>query len=193
MISFECPNCKYLLKAPDEAAGRKAKCKKCSNSLEVPRVDSDVETNSESLAPTPNRAAPLQSTKTCPFCGESVLAVAKKCKHCSSMLDPNSGGAHESEEILADCIANLFRGIESVGGRLKITSRRLLFEPHATNFQKNPAEILMSDIQDVRKKNFLGIVPNGMLVQTKSGVEYKFVVMHRVKLISIIAAKIKAQ
>lgn len=109
------------------------------------------------------------------------------------MLDPNSGGAPESEEILADCVANLFRGIEGVGGRLKITSRRLLFEPHATNFQKNPAEILMSDIQEVRKRNTFGIVPNGMLVQTKSGFEYKFVVWNREKLIAIIAAKIKTQ
>jgi hypothetical protein len=28
-----------------------------------------------------------QSTKACEFCGEQILAVAKKCKHCGSMLD----------------------------------------------------------------------------------------------------------
>lgn len=28
-----------------------------------------------------------QAIKACPMCGESILAVAKKCKHCGSMLD----------------------------------------------------------------------------------------------------------
>jgi len=30
-----------------------------------------------------------QATKRCPFCGEEILAVAKKCKHCKSYLDPS--------------------------------------------------------------------------------------------------------
>jgi hypothetical protein len=33
-------------------------------------------------------AIPKQPQKACPFCGELILAVAKKCKHCGEMLDP---------------------------------------------------------------------------------------------------------
>lgn len=123
--------------------------------------------------------------KSCAFCGEEILAVAVKCKHCGSMLD----GSADPEQVLADVGANLFRGIESVGGRLKITTRRVLFEPHSVNLQKNPADILLTDIAAVSKRNTAGFVPNGMSIRTKGGVEYKFVVWGRDKLIDLIATR----
>lgn len=32
---------------------------------------------------------PGQDNIPCPYCGESILAVAKKCKHCNEILDPS--------------------------------------------------------------------------------------------------------
>lgn len=36
MIAFECPSCGAKLKSPDDAAGKKAKCKQCGNVSQVP-------------------------------------------------------------------------------------------------------------------------------------------------------------
>ena len=93
---------------------------------------------------------------------------------------------YPNEQILADVGANMFRGIEAVGGRMKITDKRIIFEPHAVNLQKMVAEIPLSQVTDVTPRNTLMIVPNGILVRLKSGVEYKFVVRGRERLIDII-------
>lgn len=95
----------------------------------------------------------------------------------------------KNEQIIDDRPANLFRGIEAVGGRLKITNNRLVFEPHEFNIQKENLEIVLAQIEKVRPVNTLGIVPNGILVKLKTGEEYKFVVWKRKELINLIYAQ----
>ena len=44
-----------------------------------------------------------KSTKACPFCGEEILAVAIKCKHCSEMLSKRvTNNVQESESQLTE-------------------------------------------------------------------------------------------
>ena len=67
-----CPKCGYERYSSDGAIPR-TKCPSC-------HVD-----YAESLRPPPLDVQNAD-TKACEFCGEKILAVAKKCKHCGSVL-----------------------------------------------------------------------------------------------------------
>ena len=94
----------------------------------------------------------------------------------------------EPEQTLSDSIANMWRGPEAVGGRLKITNQRIIFTSHMFNLQTGPTEIPLVAIAQVMPVNTLGLLPNGLSITLKSGIEYRFVVWGRSRLINIIRA-----
>jgi hypothetical protein len=88
------------------------------------------------------------------------------------------------EKVIKDGRANLQRGWEAVGGRLYLTNRRLIFEPHAFNVQREVAEIPLERVVGVRKcwtkfLNILPVFPNSIAVSTTDGTEYRLVVFGR--------------
>jgi TM2 domain-containing membrane protein YozV len=42
---------------------------------------------------------PANSDKACPYCGEQILAVAMKCKHCGEFLDPALRAAKATPQV----------------------------------------------------------------------------------------------
>lgn len=83
------------------------------------------------------------------------------------------------ENIIKEGVANHFKGIESVGGRLFLTNQRIYFISHNLNIQNHELSIPLDQILEVGKRNTLGIVPNGMFINLKTGESEKFVIWGR--------------
>jgi hypothetical protein len=93
----------------------------------------------------------------------------------------------EDDGILVTASANLWRGTEAVGGRLTLSRSGLEFRAHAFNRQPEPLEIPIDEIVEVRRTRTMGIIPNGLAVTTKLGLEVRFVVGDRDRFIKEIA------
>jgi len=88
-IRVICPGCLKGINAPDKYAGHVAKCPGCGTPIKVPFAEpatGSLELMSESAPRTPS-PPPVKRSKPCPYCGEQILASAKKCKHCGEFLD----------------------------------------------------------------------------------------------------------
>jgi hypothetical protein len=88
------------------------------------------------------------------------------------------------ETILKNGAANLQMGIETVGGRLYLTNRRLIFESHAFNVQREATSIPLTDILSVTKcwtkfLNLIPVTPNSLAVKTTQEQEHRFVLFGR--------------
>jgi hypothetical protein len=75
--------------------------------------------------------------------------------------------------------ANVWRGIEAVGGRLTLTNQRLWFRPHALNIQGGDLSIPLGNIADVELGNSLWVIPNQIVVRCRDGKQHKMVVWGR--------------
>ncbi len=83
------------------------------------------------------------------------------------------------EPTIKEGLANHFRGVINVAGRLWLTDRRLIFKSHALNLGGHEESYPLTDIVEIRLRNTLFIVPNGLSIVLKDGREERFVVYGR--------------
>jgi membrane protein YdbS with pleckstrin-like domain len=93
-FKFNCPHCEQSLEAPEEMLGQTIECPSCNGTIELPKPDPQPEPDPPVELRTPVQSTPSppppKQTKDCPFCGEEILASARKCKHCGEFLDGSS-------------------------------------------------------------------------------------------------------
>ena len=80
------------------------------------------------------------------------------------------------EEIVFEALANHFKKLEAVGGKIYLTNKRLVFISHKANIQNHQLFIGLNDIVTVERYKTFGIINNGILVRTKEKAIEKFVV-----------------
>ncbi len=85
----------------------------------------------------------------------------------------------ENEKVEREIFANLFKGLEAVGGKLFFTNQRFVFKSHSLNIQKGQTSIEFAKIASVSKRKTAKLVDNGIRIITKEGAEYDFVVNDR--------------
>jgi GRAM domain len=83
------------------------------------------------------------------------------------------------ESLMQQGLATHFRGIEGRGGRLYLTDRNLIFQPHKFNIQSGRVVIPRADIAKVSTAMTLGVIPNGIRVTRRDGTTERFVVSDR--------------
>jgi predicted RNA-binding Zn-ribbon protein involved in translation (DUF1610 family) len=125
-IKFSCPACGKQTQAPDEMAGKQARCPICKQVIEVPKPDFDPDATAAAYQPaaTPPAATGEQEERMpCPMCGEMIVRNAAKCRFCGEIFDPTlrrtqkTASAADSEMSVVEWfVAILCSGIGCIFG-----------------------------------------------------------------------------
>jgi membrane protein YdbS with pleckstrin-like domain len=86
--TIECPACHQRLSPAIEAPAPQPPEAPLAGATSDPAGTADSAGGAAAGAPA------MEPTKRCPFCGEVILAIARKCKHCGEFLDRAAPAPH---------------------------------------------------------------------------------------------------
>ena len=98
IICKSCNTSHYLSDDKIPLETKIGKCKQCSSPITVLGKNT---LGSIELSTDQSTSTEQEATKNCDFCGEKILAIAKKCKYCGSMLN---GSASSPQNVLEKAI-----------------------------------------------------------------------------------------
>lgn len=98
------------------------------------------------------------------------------------------------ETLVKEGFANLHQNFITLGGKLRLTNTRLVFEAHRIRQQGGVTEIALANITSTETAwtRLLGVVPilpTSILVSTRDGKYYRFVVHGRGRWVTAINAQ----
>jgi hypothetical protein len=122
-IHFKCDKCESGIKAPDNLAGRAAKCPKCKQHIVVPciqieqmpiRITGDSNGNSTNLNEAQNitKYKPKKQIKVCPFCKKEIPTAATMCKSCEIAFGCEIAEAKKQKERISIELHQEYRHLE---------------------------------------------------------------------------------
>ena len=97
-----------------------------------------------------------------------------------------------NEELLLEGPANLYRGIEAVGGKLFATNQQLVFISHKYNIQRGQTNIAYKDIASITPRKTANIADNGLRITTHKGKKHDLVLNERNKWQEVITPFLEA-
>jgi hypothetical protein len=90
------------------------------------------------------------------------------------------------ETTLLTKAANIRKSMEYAGGKLTLTDRRLVVEPHNLNIDSHAVDIALANIATVEPFPMFGFIPTGVRLGLKDGTEQRLVVWGRAEVMAAI-------
>lgn len=146
-FKFNCPHCSQSLEASDDLSGQLIDCPSCDNPIEVPFArQARQQVAAEAKA---------TQTKTCPYCGEAILAVAVKCKHCGSDLTCKAGPTVQRSEAVG-VIALILPICSAMVAWFWLSNMPLLYDPGSKLAMISIITIIITSILVAIEANTVG-------------------------------------